>query len=44
MKCPYRDNFDCPFVDTSIMEKTTKCHDCEYYYDIDEWNKFMMNL
>ena len=30
MKCPYQDNFDCPFVNTLIMEKSMDCNDCEY--------------
>ncbi len=31
MKCPYQENFDCPFVDTAVMDKTTSCYECEYY-------------
>lgn len=31
MKCPYNENLDCPFVDTSVMEKTTSCFECENY-------------
>ena len=44
MKCPYKENFDCPFVDTAVMEKTTSCFECEYYNNIDDWNEFMMGL
>jgi len=31
MVCPYKENYNCPFVDTSTMEKTTSCTECEYY-------------
>ena len=52
MKCPYKENLDCPFVDTAVMDKTTTCIECEYYHEggndfideIDDWNEFMMGL
>jgi hypothetical protein len=28
MKCPYAEKLDCPFVDTSGMDKTRDCDDC----------------
>ena len=31
MECPYNENLLCPYVDTSVMEKTTTCLECEYY-------------
>lgn len=36
MKCPYKENMDCPFVDTAVMEKLTHCIECEYYYSEDK--------
>jgi len=46
MKCPYQEDFNCPFVDTAAMDKTTSCFECEYNYksEIDDWNEFMMGL
>ena len=49
MTCPYKENFDCPFVDTSVMDKTTSCIECEYYYIngsdfigcIEDWNELI---
>lgn len=49
MKCPYKENMDCPFVDTGTMDKLTHCLECEYYWVdgsdfIDDINGFMMLL
>ena len=33
MVCPYKENYNCPFVDTAVMDKTTSCTECEYRYE-----------
>ena len=32
MVCPYKENFNCPFVDTAVMDKTIECRECEIYW------------
>jgi len=31
MNCPYGCKTGCPYVDTSGMDKSKSCYDCEYY-------------
>ena len=32
MVCPYKENYNCPFVDTAVMDKTIECRECEIYW------------
>ena len=32
MVCPYKEMFNCPFVDTTDMSKTINCRECEFYW------------
>ena len=48
MTCPYKENFNCPFIDTADMDKPS-CLECEYYYNdgsefincIEDWNELI---
>jgi len=39
MNCPYGCKTGCPYVDTSGMDKSKSCYDCEYY-SIEKKNAF----
>jgi len=47
MKCPFNeeDDFDCPYVDTSGMDKEMECNECPFNGEyVDRENEFMMGL
>jgi hypothetical protein len=49
MKCPYVEELECPYVDTSGMTKLKECQDCDYFKgdrelteeELNNWNNFM---
>lgn len=33
MKCPFNEDIDCPYVDSSGYNKTIDCQECEVFID-----------
>ena len=44
MKCPYKKELDCPYIDTLTMTKEMDCKDCEHSKSMDDWNDFLIKL